>query len=225
MSGPFCDCQLPPHCSLSALHEFPCSSCWLEALEFPSYFTYLTICLATVTILLAMVCIVFLACSDYIISSSTFLQLANILVQLVLFSIAVGMQFVTGTDASESNLIVTGGLVLICGLYFFFINGLARPKVRWTLFCCSDPTLGRNKQFKQKLAKSAANNSVVSRSSQRPIQRRAPTKWNQEMNLDYINDYFGYPLEMIGQLGEGKRIRGHNSRPSSFHNQSNSSFA
>lgn len=195
-------------------------------LAFPNYFTYLSICLATVAILVAMLCIIVLVCSGYVVSTSSYLQLANILVELVLFSIAVGMQFVTGTDPTDTNLIVTGGLVVLCGSYFFVVNGLVRPKVRWTLFCLRDPDLGQNKQFKQKLANSVANNSsMVSRSSQRPIQRRVPTRWNPEMNLDYINDYFGYPLEMIGPLGEGKRIRGHGSRPSSFHNQTDSSFA
>ena len=162
--------------------------------------------MATIVII---VCLFILAFSGFTVSLHSYTQLGSILMEVLLFSIVVSMQFVTATvpDGKGILLVITGGVTLLTAIYFFITNGLARPRMRHVLICRSDgkqqPVIRDIKQPK------SGSTSDTSRISDRSQYRRNVIRHNDEMNLDYIGNYIvGYPLNMYQKVQQDKRIKG-----------------
>lgn len=162
--------------------------------------------MATIVII---VCLFILAFSGFTVSLHSYTQLGSILMEVLLFSIVVSMQFVTATvpDGKGILLVITGGVTLLTAIYFFITNGLARPRMRRVLICQSDgkqqPVIRDIKQPK------SGSTSDTSRISDRSQYRRNVIRHNDEMNLDYIGNYIvGYPLNMYQKVQQDKRIKG-----------------
>ena len=189
-------------------------SCWLENGEFPSYFTYVavfSVALVTVTILISLFSLVF---SGYTVSTHSYVQMTSLLVELTMFSAAIGLQFATATVTENRAifLVLTGCLVLVDAIYYFVTNGLLRPRVREVLICRSDKKKPSRQPHIPSTHTKQGSTSDTSRVSDRSQYRRAGVRHNHEMSLDYIENYLGndvaYPLYMLQQVdNDVRRVR------------------
>ena len=197
-------------------HTHSCS-CWFEGALFPNYFIYISgfVMLTAVTLILGSM--VLLKCSDYTVDSSTFMQLLSLLGNLVFYFATILCQFFTPTaqDTSDHLLIVTGVLAFLCSLYFFITNGLGKERIRSAILCREDPILkAKLTNFKRKSSSFPSSNQN-SRSSLHRF-RRSPTRLVDEMNINYVDSYLGYPhtnpvpLAMLNQVqhARGNRVKG-----------------
>ena len=197
-------------------HTHTCS-CWFEGALFPNYFIYISgfVMLTAVTLILGSM--VLLKCSDYTVDSSAFMQLFSLLGNLVFYFATILCQFFTPTaqDTSDHLLIVTGVLAFLCSLYFFITNGLGKERIRSAILCREDPILkAKLTNFKRKSSSFPSSNQN-SRSSLHRF-RRSPTRLVDEMNINYVDSYLGYPhtnpvpLAMLNQVqhARGNRVKG-----------------
>lgn len=176
---------------------------------------------ALVVVVTTFVTMVLLACSDYTLEASIYLQLVSLLANFLLFSAVVLTQFFAAASdqfgANRSYLLVaTGGLAATCALYFFIANGLVKSRVRAAITCRTDPVL------KNKLAAHTpvpTDSGFSSRNSPKDKLRRAPIRLTDDMNLDYVDHYLGYPhtspvpLAVLGQAQAGHGlVRGESPR-------------
>ena len=195
----------------------PSGSCWFEGALFPNYFTYISgfVTLTAVTLILGSM--VLLKCSDYTVDSSAFRQLVSLLGNLVFYFATILCQFFTPTaqDTSDHLLIVTGMLAFLCSLYFFITNGLGKGRIRSAILCRDDPILkAKLTNFKHNSSSFPSSNQN-SRSSLHKF-RRSPTRLVDEMNINYVDSYLGYPhtnpvpLAMLNQVqhAQGRRVKG-----------------
>lgn len=180
---------------------------------FPNTLTYVVSITAIVVIVTTFVTLIMLACSDYTLESYIYLQIISLLVNFALYAIVIVTQFFTAASSqfgvNQSYLLLaTGGLSLVCGIYFFIANGLAKSRVRSAMTCRIDPVM------KNKLAaySSQGDSGFSSRTSPIDKLRRAPIRLTDEMNINYVDDYLGYPhtnpvpLAMIGQVQGGNKV-------------------
>lgn len=196
-------------------------SCWLENGDFPSYFTYVAVLSVAIVTLNTMICLFVLVFSGYTVSNHSYVEITSLLVELALFSAAVGMQFVTATVTENRAifLVITGGVVLTVAIYFYFTNGLLRQRVRQVLICKQDKSKKKEKpapskmtHLQQRVSRVSRIASDASQVSDRSQYRRAGVRYTDEMNLDYIGEYLepSYPLAMYQQMNyqqHDRRVR------------------
>ena len=139
--------------------------------------------------------------SGFTISLHSYTQLGSLLVELLLFSAVVSMQFVTAavSERKEVLLVVCGGLTLLASVYFVITNGLARPQVRQALICRPDDSVKQ---------RSPGRTSDARHTKDRSQYRRNGVRYNDEMNLDYISSYLGNPLQLYKQEQQDKKLKG-----------------
>ncbi len=186
------------------------------------YFTYTS---GIVAILVAMVTITIpflLACSDYTIEGTLYLQLVSALLNLLLYSAVLACYYLTAESLIDSNylLMATGALALLCSIHFLIANAVAKSRVRSALMCREDPVLkqkvahysGRQCQANEESSSSLSGGR--SRTFFHKKLRRDPMRLTDEMNLNYVDSYLGadnpVPLTMLGQVSDaqqGKRVR------------------
>ena len=130
----------------------------------------------------------------------------------VLYVVMVISQFFTAAAAQFNInpfylLLVTGGLMIICASYFFAIYGIVQSKVRHALLC------SHCDRTKRPPSDQAHSSGRTSQSSYRMKSRRAPTRITDEMNINYVDDYLGFPhrvpvpMAMLNQVQHGRVIR------------------
>ena len=173
--------------------------------------------LVAVTLILGSM--ILLKCSDYTVDSSAFMQLLSLLGNLVLYFATILCQFftpsVTGQETSDRLLIVTGLLAFLCSVYFFITNGLGKGRIRSALMCREDPILKAKLTHFKHNSSSFPTSKQNSRSSLHNF-RRSPTRLVDEMNINYVDSYLGYPhtnpvpLAMLNQVqhAQGRRVKG-----------------
>lgn len=185
-------------------------SCWLESFVFPSYFTYLTLTCACLVTAITIATAIIVAFSGYTVTASSYVQFLNTFIETMSFTGAIALQFFTAAQNSETFLVITTGTILFCGIYFFIANGLVRPKIRNTILCRKDPLGSRGKPFAGQITPSISSSTTALTDrvpKGRQVQRQIPLRYRNEMNLDYIGGYLGYPIEMLSEVAEGRRIR------------------
>ena len=206
-------------------HTHTCThthSCWFEGVLFPSYLTYITGFLTLTALVLDLGSMIILKCSDYTVDTPIYLQLVSLLGNLALYFTTILCQFFTPTmqddDGSDYLLLATGTLALLCGVYFLVTNGFGKGRIRSALLCQDDPTLkAKLTHYKSKFQSSSSSSSgQTSRSSLHKKLRRSPMKLADEMNINYVDSYLGYPhtnpvpISMLNQVQQarGKRVKG-----------------
>ena len=160
--------------------------------------------------------LILLACSDYTLEPSIYIRLVSSLVSFALYSGVVVCVFFTGSSHQfninrDHMMIVTGGVTCLCGLYFFISYGLFESRLRSVLTCRADPEL---KTKIPHYSKKGADSGFHSHSSPTlPRTRRPPVRLTDELNINYVDDYLGFPhrggpvpMAMLGAVREGTRV-------------------
>ena len=199
-------------------------SCWFENFMFPTYFIYLSAA-SGCTILICITLILFImGCSGYTISGSGYSQLVEIFAETIFFCIVVGLYFASAHQQTDLLLLVTAGAILLCGIYFFGANTLARTKIRNALICKNDSYFkGANNIYDNTTTvttptpnstlSSKRTNSTFLLKPPRRGQRARPINGSPsaDLTMDYINDHihheYRYPMNMWDRVGDGKRVR------------------
>ena len=184
---------------------------------FPNTLTYIAAITAIVVIATVFVTLVLLACSDYTLESYIYLQNVSLFVNFALYSLVIIVQFFTAASsqfgANRSYLLLaTGGLSLVCGIYFFIANGLAKSRIRSALTCRTDPVIKSKLAAYMTRGNTPDDSGFSSRTSPSDKLRRSPIRLTDEMNINYVDDYLGYPhtnpvpLAMFGQVQGGNKV-------------------
>lgn len=169
---------------------------------------YLILVCAVLLMAITVIIVPVMACSGYVIIASSYYQLLGIFLEGIFFSVTIALHFTTAAVASDSLLMLMTGALFLCSLYFFVSNGLARPIIRRNILCQKDDRdlYGKGKPYAgQKTPTTVSSMSQVSKQSRKMRQKRITQK--DEMNLEYVNGYLGYPIEFWSEVGEGRRIR------------------
>jgi hypothetical protein len=200
--------------------------CWLEADVFPNYFTFLSAFVMGLTLLLSILAVSILYCSDYDLELPVHLRIVSSQVNAILYSATVIAFFLTADSVSRSSryrlntdylLLAVAILALFTAAYFLLGNGWANSHIRSVLLCREDPVLKRKMAHYHDYTHTSSSLSS-SRTSEHRNMRRNGTHINDEMNLNYVNSYLGYdevpaphvPLDMLGQVdqrGRGRRVK------------------
>ncbi len=206
--------------SQSLTHTLP-PSCWLEADVF-LYFTYTTGIVTVMVAIVTLTCAVLLACSDYDIEGTLYLQLLSQLINLLLYCSVLACYYLAGQDVLDKDymLMAVGATAILCSVYFFIANAVAKSRVRSALMCREDPVLKQKVQHysrRRGLESEESGSSLSagrSRTSNHKKLRREPMKLSDEMNLNYVDSYLGVanpvPLRLLGQASDvqqGKRVK------------------
>lgn len=151
-----------------------------------------------------------MAFSGYTVTASSYVQFLNTFIETMSFTGVIALQFITAAQSSETFLVITTGTILFCGIYFFIANGLFRPKIRNTILCRKDPLYSHGKPFAGQITPSISSSTTALTeqvSKGRQAQRHIPVSYRNEMSLDYIDGHLGYPIKMLSEVAEGRRIR------------------
>ena len=192
---------------------------------FPNYLTSLSSFMVFVLLLITFISAAMLACSDYTIESTTYLQLGSLALNVILYFAVILCQFFTADGAAHADqlLLVTGVLALTCGVFFFITSTCAKSRVRSAIMCREDPVLKQKTAHYQDSPETDCTSSSTSRSSIHLQMRRSPVRLNDEMNINYVDSYLGaseeassVPLVMLNQVqqAQGKRVKGQGKRQS-----------
>ena len=147
---------------------------------------------------------IIMAISGYDDLRFSYIQSINILIETAIFCGVIALHFITASQQTNTLLVATAGAMLFCGIYFFLANGFGRTKFRSVLICEKE-SYSKGRPFSGQDTPTASS-SMTSKSSKRLLLNRRTPK-SQQLNLDYIPDYLGYPIEMMGQVRSGKRVR------------------
>ena len=200
-------------------------SCWVEGIVFPNYFTGLSSFMVFLSLIIIVATAAMLACSDYIIETTAYLQLGSFAFNVILYFAVLLCQFFTASGATNTDhlLLMTGVFAFSCGAYFFIANTCAKSRVRSALMCREDPVLKRKTAHCSDSPETDCNSRSTSRSSIHLRMRRTPIQLNDEMNINYVDSYLGasgeasiVPLVMLNQVqqAQGKRVKGQGKRQS-----------
>lgn len=149
-----------------------------------------------------------MACSSFVIVASSYYQLFGLFIESVVYTGTIALYFITGAYPSDELLGVLAAMIFVCSSLFFVTNGLLRPIVRRNIICQRDPRSSYDKGRPFSGQETPTTVSSIDQVSKRLRElRQQKIRQKDEMDLDYIGGYLGYPLEMWSEVGEGRRIR------------------
>ena len=190
---------------------------------FPNYFTFLSGFVTILTLLLTLLAICILCCSDYDLELPIHLRVASSQANAILYSVAIICHFLTANSVSHGSkyhldakhlLLTTAIFSIFSAGYFLLANGWANSHIRSVLLCREDPVLKRKVAHYQEPMHTPSS-TTSNRSAEHRNKRRNGTHLSDEMNLNYVNSYLGYdkvssshvPLDMLGQVGQNRQGR------------------
>ena len=162
--------------------------------------------------LCVIVILIIMATGGYTVDGSGYAQLIEIFVEMFLFCVAIGSYFSSASQQTDIFLLITAGTVLLCGIYFFTANVLARAKLRNGIICKKDNYFKGIPSYDQPIMPSAGN-TLTSKDSSVRGRRGARSRHKSEvgMRMDYINDHLyqhnRYPFNMWEEMKDGRRVR------------------
>ena len=196
-------------CNYSLSLSLSLYSCWIESFTFPSYFVYLCVVCTVLLLLLLLTAIPLLACSSFVVNSSSYYQLLGMFIETLFFSGMIAMHFLAASQDSDALLAILCAVILLCSGYYFISNAIARTKMRKTLFCQEEKSnYSKGKPYLGQETPTTSTSSMSERAKKRrQRQFPFPVRMTHELNLDYLGGYTGYPIELWNEVGDGRRVR------------------
>ena len=117
----------------------------------------------------------------------------------------------TAHQQSEVLISLLCGMMLLTSGYYFVSNGFARNKTRKAILCQEGrPYYSKGRPFTGQETPTTTPSSTMSEVAKKRRQmRQVPfaVRLSHEMNMDYLGGYYGYPIELWSEVGEGRRVR------------------
>lgn len=179
-----------------------------------------------VVLLVTMFILSFMVMSNYTIAKPGYAQSFQVIVEIVSFSVVVGMYFGSAIEKSDAFIIATACVIALNGMFFFGSNGLARTKIRNAMICKDDKFQG-GAVYKNPINAVTNPSSLSTSFSSNPTNMTTiPPKLMfhpglrlnmsnspsyNDFTMDYVADYtphqYRYPLNMWDQVRDGKKVR------------------
>ncbi len=156
-------------------------------------------------------------CSGFTVQGSGYAQLMEIFAETVFFSAVVGMYFASANQQTDILLLLTAGAVLLCGIYFFSANALARNKTRNALICKNDSFFKGTTVYDSSTTPTP-NSSLSSKQTnttfllkpqraQRPNSKGTSVHFGMDYVHDHLHQQYRYPMNMWERAGDGRRVK------------------
>ena len=175
-----------------------------------------------------MVILGIMRCSGYTVDGSGYAQLFEIFVETLMFCGVIAIYFAASIEQTDMLYLISAGAILLCGVYFFGANALARAKIRNALLCKKESYF-KGIPFRGASIGTPPKNSISSVNTNTTFLVKSPshaatpgegrgeghnklksnTPVSSDLMMDYINDHmhqqYRYPFNMWDQVKDGRR--------------------